>query len=111
MLADALEGLEYLHATLEDSSRSIMVIHQVHGPNEGDMSTRNSEREITQFLHLQREAPLAFWLRRAHEQARQLNLLVDFLGEAIGIVAKTPIALVDVGFLRHRQPRLRMLTL
>jgi hypothetical protein len=51
-----------------------MVICQVNGPNEGGMSTRNSEREITQLLHLQREEPIAFWLRRAHEQARQLDL-------------------------------------
>jgi hypothetical protein len=50
------------------------------------MSTRNSDREITRLLHLQREDAIAFWLRRAHEQARQLDLPVDFLGEAIGIV-------------------------
>lgn len=50
------------------------------------MAEKEFKNETDRFLDLQRKDPTAFWLRRAHENAVRLNLPVDFLGEAIGIL-------------------------
>ena len=50
------------------------------------MAERKYKNEADRILSLQREDPIQFWLRRAHESAPRLRLPVEFLGEAIGIL-------------------------